>query len=162
MSFCPVLGMILEENEGISYAFLRQPWETLYKKQEMEMGHSFQFDVLAQANKTLFGCLEQIFSLGQVDLLTSLFTTLNDPPASTINKTHPAISMRSLSKEVSWKALYVRCMWGIQGVLLTNHVPTGFLIHSHIPAFPLWKGDMQQHILLHTVLRATAGCLSRP
>lgn len=67
----------------------------------MEMGHSFQFDVLAQANKALFCCLEQIFSLGQVDLLTSLFTTLNDPSASAINKTHPVISMCSLSKEMS-------------------------------------------------------------
>lgn len=71
------------------------------KSMKVKMGHSFQSRVLAQANKTLFGCLGQIFSLGQGDLLTSLFTTLNNYSASATNKTQPAISMSSLSKEVS-------------------------------------------------------------
>lgn len=146
--------------KSVPFLDILEKW--FIKSMKVKMGHSFQSRILAQANKTLFGCLGQIFSLGQADLLTSLFTTLNNYSASATNKTQPALSMSSLSKEVSWKAPYVRCLWGIQGVLLTNRVPTGFLIHSHIPAFPLWKGDMQQHILVHTNPRAAAGCLSGP
>jgi len=42
------------------------------------MRDCFQSHFLAQANKTLLGCLGQIFNLGQADLLTSLFTTLKN------------------------------------------------------------------------------------
>lgn len=87
--------------EGLHMPFLGNLEKHFIKSKKVETGQSFHSGVLAQATKVLLGCLEQTFSLGQMDLLTSLFTTLNDSSASATNKTHPAISMCSLSKEVS-------------------------------------------------------------
>lgn len=51
------------------------------KSEKVKTRESFGSSFLAQANKTVFGYLGQIFNLGQADLLTGLFATLRNYPS---------------------------------------------------------------------------------